>query len=141
MFQFDISGIVPSKVKIENVVFEFEDSQHRGAFGQTVAEFSLHRVTTSWDEGSGMLNIGQQTGEGVTWVMATASTAWKVPGGDFDNDSSGATIVDGTNHNGNPVEPIIYRISSPQLVQDVQNIVDGFAEDFGLLLKNFQRAP
>ena len=126
IFQFDIAGNVPSGATITAASFNFEVTQQGGPQGMASVDFSVHRVTTAWDEGSGTMNIGEATGDGVTWANATAATTWTTLGGDFDAATSGTVLVNG---GGN------YSASSSKLIDDIQAIVDGTATDNGFLLK------
>lgn len=135
VFDFDIAGNVPSGSTVTDVAFEFEVTQQGGTQGMAAVDFSLHRVTTAWDEGTGVGNIGVATGDGVTWADATPSTPWNNLGGDFDAMSSGMVFVDGPDGLAAGEPPITFSITSAKLIQDVQNIVDGNADNFGFLLK------
>ena len=135
VFQFDIAGNVPSGSIVTDVTFEFEVTQQGGVQGMQAVDFSLHRVTTAWDEGTGNGNIGFASGDGVTWANATGVDLWGTLGGDFDAMTSGTVLVDGPDGLGSGEPPIIYSITSAKLIQDVQDIVDGVAVDNGFLLK------
>ena len=133
VFDFDIAGNVPPGSTVTDVVFEFEVTQQGGIQGMNSVDFSLHRVTTAWDEGTGTGNIGNATGDGVTWANATAATMWTTLGGDFDAMTSGTVLVNGPNSFGGE-PPETFSITSAKLIQDVQNIVNG-TTNYGFLLK------
>lgn len=139
IFQFDILGNIPSGSTVMDATFEFEVTQQGGYQGTSAANFDLHRVTTAWDEGTGTGNIGQATGDGVTWANATATVEWNTLGGDFDSPPLGSVLVSGPNGNAGEA-PILYQINSAALVSYVQDVVDGTAVDNGLLLKTATEA-
>ena len=130
VFDFDISGSIPTGSTINNATFEFTVTNQGGDDGdeQAPADFVLHRVLTPWAEGSGSGNQGQQTGDGVTWVVANPlnGISWNTTGGDFDNTSLGSVFVN---------NEAIYQISSSQLTAAIQSFVDGEIENYGFLLK------
>lgn len=126
LFYFDIASMVPSGSTINSVTFEFEVTQQGGASGMAGDDFNLHAMITTWTEGTGDTNIGGITGDGATWNTSNGVDAWITLGGDFAATVSGSVFVDGANN---------YSISSPQLVSDVQAIVDGSATNFGFMLK------
>ena len=125
VFEFDLSTI-PSGVTVTSATFVFEVTAQGGPNGQAAADFGLHQVTSSWDEGTGTSNIGGATGDGVTWSMRTATEAWNVLGGDFD-----AAVIDSTNVAG----PGTFSLSSSSLVSVVQDMVDGTVANNGFLMK------
>ncbi len=139
VFQFDIAGNVPGGATVTAVTFEFEVTQQGGSQGMAAVDFSLHRVTTPWVEGSGNGNIGFESMDGVTWENAFDDpmnpVPWTTLGGDFDAMTSGTVLVDGPDGMGMGDPPVTYSITSPKLIADVQAIVDGSADDNGFLLK------
>ena len=126
VFDFDIAGMIPSGATVTNAVFEFDVKLQGGPQGMGSDDFSLHRLTKAWDEGTGLGNIGEATGDGFTWANATAMVPWDNLGGDFDATTSGTVLVNGPN---------VYQLTSPKLISDVQDIVDGTAPNYGWLLK------
>lgn len=137
-FQFDITGNVPSGSIITSATFEFDVTRQGGATnGQIGNDFSLHRVTDAWDEGSGVGNSGAITEDGVTWTVSTVGSLWATMGGDFDAATSGTVFVDGPtdgSFGGEDLPPVTYTITSAKLITDIQNIVDG-TPDHGFVLK------
>lgn len=125
VFEFDLSSI-PSDATITAASFDFEVTLQGGDNGQAGVRFSLHRVTNSWDEGTGETNIGEPTFDGVSWTNRTATDLWDEPGGDFEAGSLGKTFVDGPND---------YSISDPFLVIQLQEMIEGAVENYGFLLK------
>lgn len=129
VFEFDLSSI-PSDATINSATFDFEVTAQGGFNGQSGVDFDLHRVTTAWDEGTGTSNIGNPTGDGVTWSMSTGTNSWTTLGGDFDPMVIGAVFVDGPALN--------YTISGSELVTVIQGMVDGSLTNNGFLLKGAQ---
>ena len=125
VFEFDLSSI-PAGVTINTASFDFEVTLQGGENGQAGVDFGLYRVTNAWDEGTGTSNIGDATGDGVTWIMRTAVDAWDTLGGDFDPTVIGSAFVDG---------PANYSISNASLIAIVQDMVDGNIDNNGFLLK------
>jgi hypothetical protein len=97
VFDFNVAGNVPACSVINSVTFQFQVSQQGGAQGMASVNFSLHRVTTAWDEGTGVGDTGEVTGDGVTWDNATGTNLWNNQGGDFAAISSGTVLVNGPN--------------------------------------------
>ncbi|MEM9413443.1 MAG: DNRLRE domain-containing protein, partial [Planctomycetota bacterium] len=126
VFDFDIASFVPSGAVVTDAVFQFEVTLQGGPQGMGADNFSLHRLTKAWDEGTGQGNIGEMTMDGFTWSMATSAVAWDTLGGDFDATTSGFVNVNGPN---------TYQLTSAKLISDIQNIVDGTESNFGWLLK------
>ena len=126
IFGFDIVSNIPAGATINTVSFDFEVTLQGGPNGQAGVDFSLHRVTTDWDEGTGVGNIGEMTFDGASWRQATATVDWTVPGGVFDMASLGAILVDG---------PADYSISSSDLADVVQGMLDGTFPSYGFILK------
>ena len=124
VFEFDFSSI-PSDATITGASFDFSVKLQGGAIGQAACRFSLHRVTSAWDEGTGETNVGEDTMDGVTWTMRTAIDPWNQEGGDFEP-SLGKTLVDG---------PGNYSISNASVVIQLQALIDGSVPNFGFLLK------
>ena len=125
-FQFDIAGLITSSAAVTGATFEFEVTVQGGPEGQEGVNFDLHRLLNDWDEGTGVTNVGEDTGDGITWANATATDLRTKLGGDFEAMSLGATFVGG---------PDDYTISSDDLASYVQNVLNGSANDSGLLLK------
>ncbi|MCK4456737.1 MAG: DNRLRE domain-containing protein [Thermoplasmata archaeon] len=50
--------------------------------GGISANLSVHKVLTSWVEGTGS---GQPSHDGATWLLTDGSNYWAIPGGDFDS--------------------------------------------------------
>ncbi len=132
VFDFDILGNLPDGATINSVTFQFEVSQQGGPQGQAGVNFDIHLVTRPWLEGTGTTDVGEPTGDGATWLNATDTELWTTPGGDFSATISGSVFVNG---------PSNYSISSAQLVNDIQAIVDGNLDNFGFLMKANTNVP
>ncbi len=130
LFFFDVAGQVPSGATITNVVFEFDTQNQGGPQGQQGADYSLHRVTTEWDEGTGLGNIGEPTFDGASWNDATGGVPWNTQGGDFDANSLGSVFVDA------PDGALDFQISSAGLNTVVQDMLDNQSANYGFILKN-----
>jgi hypothetical protein len=129
VFYFDVESQVPPGSTIESVQFVFDVGQQGGGNGHSGADFQLHRVTRAWTEGTGGSSNGEITGNGATWNSATGTIAWDTPGGDFSPVVLGTVYVDVTS------PPETFSISSPQLVAEVQDMLDHPQTNFGFLLK------
>ncbi len=130
MFYFDVAAQIPEGATITNVKFEFDTTQQGGLQGQQGADYSLHRVTTEWDEGTGIGNIGEPTFDGASWNDAKAGVPWNTPGGDFDATSLGTVFVDA------PDGALGFQISSAELTAVVQDMLDNPSGNYGFMLKN-----
>jgi len=129
VFFLDVAATIPSGSTINDVAFEFDVTQQGGIQGQAGDTFDLRRVTSSWEEGTGETNIGQITGDGATWNEATGGVPWATPGGDFAAVSSGSVFVDV------PIPMLTsFMIESPQLVADVQDMLNSPAGNYGFIL-------
>ena len=130
LFFFDVAGQVPAGVTITSVTFEFDTTQQGGMQGQQGADYSLHRVTTEWDEGTGTGNIGEPTFDGASWNDAKVGVPWNTPGGDFDATSLGTVYVDA------PDGALGFQISSAELNAVIQDMLDNPAGNYGFIMKN-----
>lgn len=150
LMAFDIAGNIPSGKIITSVTLGLTFGQAAGSGGtlgngdQVVRTLDLHRLTTTWAEGtSGNTNttIGG-SGQGFpatpgdpTWLAssfhATTPTLWATPGGggDFVSTPSATTIA------GNPNFNQVFTWSSPTMVADVQLWLDDDSTNDGWLLK------
>ena len=130
LFWYDIAGQVPGGATITNAVFEFDTKKQGGDDGQQGADYSLHRVTTEWEEGSGTGGQGNATFDGASWNDASVGIPWNTPGGDFDSMSLGTVFVDAPNG------ALDFQISSAELIAAVQDMLDNSGNNFGFMLKN-----
>lgn len=124
MLRFDLNGMVPAGALITGV--ELRLVVDRGRLFP--APVSLHRVTSSWNEGvanaSGPEGLGSAAQPGdVTWIFRElGGAAWATPGGDMQAAPSATTDVTG-------VGPVTF--SCPALVADVQSWLDSPGQNFG----------
>ena len=128
VIQFDLAASVPAGATINSVTLQL----HVSRVANTTFRFtSLHRLTTSWGEGTS--NAGQNEGQGgpsttndATWIHRFyPGTPWSSAGGDFNATASAATGITG---NGT------YTWTSPAMVLDAQAWLDAPASNFGWMI-------
>ncbi len=129
LLRFDVAAAVPAGATITAVSLRMRMSKTRGG-NVTV---TLHPVLADWGEGvsdaSGAEGRGvlAQTGD-ATWRHRFSDTQlWDTLGGDFDEGSSGSTLVGGTGSD--------TWASTEAMVADVQSWLDDPDANFGWLLK------
>ena len=95
-------------------------------------DFSLHRMTSSWGEGTSDAPGEEGAGVGAaaedaSWAFRRQSPAlsWTTPGGDFDPAASTAFALG---------EVGVYLVQSPGMVADVQGWIDGAPNEGWILL-------
>ena len=128
LIAFDLTEL-PSDATIESVVLKMDMNKSRAGEHQ----LSLYRLTRDWGEGSsdasGSEGSGTSaiSGEDATWADAYHQlTSWINQGGDFISEVSAIANVDETG---------LYEWgSTDQLVQDVQNWVNGTNENYGWIM-------
>ena len=127
LFQFDFSAI-PSTAIVSSVTLTLNVNQ---VSSSTTDTFTLHRLTTSWGEGSSFSGGGSGSAAvapDATWSDAMLGTSnWTTPGGDFITDATHSLSMDNTT--GNKVFS-----STSTLVDDVQNWIDGTNSNYGWIL-------
>lgn len=126
LLQFDLSSI-PNTAMITSVTLTLNVDQ---VSSTTTDNFSLHRVTTAWGEGTS--NGGGAGGSAVapdaTWTDAMLGTSnWTTTGGDFIASASQSLAID--NSTGDKTFA-----SNPILLLDVQNWVNGTNTNSGWIL-------
>ena len=127
LISFDFSAI-PSNATIDSVTLTMFVSQ---AGSGVATDVNLHRVTSDWGESTSDAPGGEGGGGAAaagdaTWEFAFFNEqAWTNPGGDFVGQSSATTVVDTTGS---------FSWSSPSLVSDVQDWIDGINSNFGWIL-------
>ncbi len=128
ILQFDLSSI-PSNAIISSASLSLEEN--KGSNG--TQNFTLHRMTADWGEGTS--DAGSPGGGGTaattgdaTWIHRLFSTSnWTTAGGDFMLIASAAgTCPSGTG-------PLT--MTGGVLASDIQNIINGTNPNFGWLLK------
>jgi hypothetical protein len=126
---FDVAGSIPAGVTVTGATLVLTLSR---AFSSQETPVELHRVTTDWLEGSsdpaGEEGGGTASDRGdSTWMHTNfADDFWTTPGGDFDPGLSAVTNVGGSLTG--------YSWSSPQLVADVQDMLDNPADNHGWIV-------
>jgi hypothetical protein len=144
LIAFDVAGNIPAGAMIQSVKL----TMVMGQLPTAPEEFStieLHRLTTSWGEGTtqqqnppndsfGGMGQGAPAHNGdVTWnsrFWGATPTPWATPGGDFDADVSGVTAI------GLPIDVAYSWESTPGMAADVQEWLDNPASNNGWILKN-----
>lgn len=139
LIEFDISQAIPFGAVIESASLSFSVTRVSSG-GSALAEIELHRLRRAWGEGAS--NAGNGGGSGVlaepgdaTWLypFLHESAPWVTPGGDFHEEVSGSVAADGVAR---------YTIeSTPQLVADVQGLLERPFQNFGWLLKSAEDQP
>jgi hypothetical protein len=132
LLQFDVAGSIPVGATINSVSLGlFQLSRGSNA---TAENFQLHRLLSSWGEGTSLGIGGGGSGVAATLGDATwnhrffSTDPWATPGGDFGAISGMATIGTATN--------TLYTFASqPGLVTDVQNWLNSPSTNFGWLLR------
>ena len=129
LLAFDFAD-VPIGAKIESVALQMRaDKDSRS---NPPAEFSLHRVTSDWNEGPSTTSNnggrGSPTEDGdVTWIhTASPDALWNTPGGDFIEEASSSVQIDELG--------VVSFSSTETLVSDVRAWLDDSADNFGWLL-------
>lgn len=150
LVSFDVAHNVPFGSIIQSVTLTMTLAQVAGAGSNftggdaTPRENDLHKVTTSWGEGTAgqgqpitLDGQGFAAGNGdATWTdrsfSAMTPTAWSTAGGDYSSTVSGSQIV-GNPHN-NTTQ---FTWSGPGMVADVQSWLNsGDTNNFGWILLN-----
>ena len=126
LLRFDVAGNVPANAIVidAKLVLNVEQTTSQSS----VATFA-HRVTQDWGEGTSFSPGGggaAATTDDATWLHSALPTNWTAPGGDFDAASWSFSL-------GAP--GVVEVRSLPGLVDDVQDMLDDPANNFGWLLK------
>lgn len=125
LVHFDLSSI-PTNAIVSSASLSFQVTKTRSG-----GSLNLHVLTSDWGEGSSV--AGGQGGGGAsatsgdaTWVHTFFNTSnWTTVGGDFSSSSSASATASSTG-------PISF--TSPQLVTDIQNWIDGTSSNFGWIV-------
>ncbi|MCY2974724.1 MAG: DNRLRE domain-containing protein [Planctomycetota bacterium] len=132
LLQFDIAGSIPTGATINSVSLGLFQLSRGG--GATAENFQLHRLLSSWGEGTSLGIGGGGSGAIATLGDATwndrffSTDPWATPGGDFGAISGTATI-------GTAINTLYTFASQPGLVTDVQNWLNSPTTNFGWLLR------
>ncbi len=88
LYQFDLSSVPSSAVIISANIrltkVSGDDNPHN---------LSMHRITSSWTEGTGACDPGHGNTNDVSWNNSTTGTPWGTVGGDFDSTPESAVSV------------------------------------------------
>jgi len=128
IMRFDIASAIPAGSTITAATLTLTQT----GSNSDPQPCTLHRLHASWGEGASVAGSGQGGGtpaqaNDATWVHRFwSNTSWTTPGGDFMSNPSATKIVG---------EPGPYSWIAPQVVADVQYMLDSPATDFGWLLK------
>lgn len=134
LLQFDIASRIPEGSTITGVTLRLTmDKTIAGA-----ADFDLHRLTENWGEFNS--NAPGEEGKGIaaaagdaTWDFSKFNTdGWASAGGDFAVTASATTAVTAAAN---------YEWSSGQMVQDIQDWLDGTVDNFGWILLSANPNP
>jgi hypothetical protein len=144
LIEFDVAGQLPAGAIIESVKLTMVMGQLPTA-PEEISTIELHRLTSSWGEGTtqqqnppndsfGGMGQGAPAHNGdVTWssrFWGATPTPWTTPGGDFDASVSGAAAI------GLPIDVPYSWESTPAMVADVQEWLDNPAANYGWIMKN-----
>jgi hypothetical protein len=129
LVRFDVAGSVPAGATITNASLTLSMSRTNPT--NSIVPISMHRVTSAWGEGTS--DAGDPGGSGAaatpgdaTWLHTFyPGSLWTTPGGDFVSAPSATTNVQGVG---------TYQWSGPQLVADVQFMLDNPGSNFGWVL-------
>ena len=130
LISFDLSSNVPAGSTIQSVTLKLHMSR-TNTLGQATG-VSLHRCLAPWGEGTTVGLIGEGGGGppgpgDATWTYNAFSTSeWATPGGDFASAVSASTSVSTIDFYTWP--------STPNLVADVQSMLDAPQTNFGWAL-------
>jgi len=129
VLRFDVAGAVPGGSTITGVTLRVNCSHVPVFDGANARTQRLRRATSDWGEGTS--DAGVNNGDGVTPTPGDAtwnhsffsSSFWTTPGGDQSATLSSSVDVTGTGLYAFP--------STPQLVADVQDMLDQPGGNFG----------
>ena len=130
LISFDVASNVPAGSTIQSVTVKLHMSMTNTLAHAT--NVGLHRCLAPWGEGSAVGLLGEGGGGppgpgDATWTYNAFNTsAWATPGGDFASATSASTSVSSIDFYTWP--------STPNLVADVQSMLDAPASNFGWVL-------
>ena len=139
LVEFDIAGALPAGATIEGVQLRLTYGAFAGNNGAAVLPIALHRITSSWGEGTvgtgtGLTGTGQgfagQPGD-ATWSSRFLGTdLWTSAGSDSVPAASATQMV------GAPAVDVPFTWgSTPQMIADIQTWLDNPAVNHGWLLR------
>jgi hypothetical protein len=129
---FDVAGSVPAGATVTGATLTLQCSHVPIADASNTRTQRIRRATANWGEGTSDAGVNGGTGAAPTAGDATwnhtfyPGSLWGSPGGDFSATVSSSVGVTGT---GSYVFP-----STPQLVADVQDMLDNPGTNFGWVL-------
>lgn len=133
LIAFDVASSVPAGATIDSVTLTVWCSRVPILDNGNARQHDLHRATANWGEGTSDAGIGGGAGAAptagdATWVDAFfPSTPWTSLGGDFVGAFSSSISVPSTGS--------YVFASTPQLVADVQDMLDNPAGNFGWVVR------
>jgi hypothetical protein len=135
LVRFDVAGNVPAGATITQATLTLTMTR---TSSPTIVPIGLHRVTNAWGEGTS--DAGEPGGTGTaatagdaTWIHTFfPASLWTTPGGDFSAVVSATTNVQNVG---------VYTWTSPQLIADVQDMLDNAGTNFGWVLIGSEGSP
>ena len=128
LLAYPVSSAIPKGSTIHGVTVElFMSKTIVGSF-----DFAFHRVSREWGEGASDAPLDEGGGTAAepgdaTWLHTFYPTDdWTTPGGDFDPATSGVFVINDVGK---------YFLSSPGLLADVEDWVEGSADNHGWVIK------
>jgi hypothetical protein len=133
LVRFDVAGVVPAGVSIDDAVLTLELSSAPDTIARQIA---VHRVLADWGEGSSSSSGGggapAMPGD-ATWLHTRyPDQFWSEPGGDFVPSPSATALVGGVDS---------YTWTSAGLRDDVRHWLADPATNFGWLIRGEESAP
>ena len=136
LVRWDVAGNVPAGARIIEAELEFTITN---SIASTPSVLDVHRVTADWGEGTTNVGYGGGAGGGggfgapatandATWLHSFfPGTFWMNPGGDFAPMESFKMVM--------PPNGTMIKESEQALVDDVQDMLDSPADNYGWLFK------
>lgn len=136
LIQFDIAGAIPAGATVNTATVSLYCDKSGSA---STVQMILRKVTTEWGEGES--NAPGEEGQGAASETGDASwyhsiypgSTWSMPGGDFEFTNSAIANIAGSGNTYNWT-------SSPQLVADVQDMLDDDATNFGWIVMDLMES-
>lgn len=125
---FDVAAYIPAG----SIILSAEVQVFLSNSASGPSDVELHRVTTDWGEGASDAPGSEGSGapaqtDDATWIHSfSPATLWTTSGGDFDTTTSSLITMDSLGFYTLP--------STPVLVSDLQNWVNGTSFNFGWIL-------
>ncbi|MBN2326001.1 MAG: DNRLRE domain-containing protein [Candidatus Omnitrophica bacterium] len=125
LIRFDLGSIPPDQV-IESAYLSL---YHLGSEGDNDAQqIAIHRMTSAWAEGSGdnPWPLEGYAPDGATWSHAAPGIPWTTPGGDFELEPIGETLIP-------PFENADWL--SIEITDYVKECVENNAPNYGVMIR------